>query len=126
MSVPIKNLPISRISYEIEEMLKAGDWHEIKYRDDLPEGCKAHLQRNSMACMHNRIIRVGNLPIGIISLQYNKDYSANRESDRISRNAYEGLLEDLFDQISDIMRRRVINPGPVRRIFSQAIGMVKI
>jgi hypothetical protein len=126
MSVPIKNLPISKIAYEIEEMLKAGDWHEIKYAEDLPDNCKAHMTRNSMACMHNRLIRVGNLPIGVISLQYNKDFSSSDDGNRISRTAYEGLLEDLYDQISGIMRRRVINPGPVKRLFSQAIGMVKI
>lgn len=126
MAVTIKNLPISKISYEIEEMLRVADWHEIKYHEDLPENCKAHMQRNSMACMHNRIIRVGNLPIGIISLQYNKDYHPIDEGSRISRTAYEGLLEDLYDQISGILRRRVINPGPVKRLFSQAIGMIKV
>lgn len=126
MSVPIKSLPIAKIGYELEQMLAAPDWLETKYRDDLPDACKAHMSRNSMECMHNRLIRVGNLPIGIISLQYMNNQSNGQTSDKIGRTSYEGLLEDLCDQVSAIMRRRVVNPGPVKRVANQVFGMIKV
>lgn len=126
METPIKNLPITKIAYELELMTKAADWHEIRYQDDMPDACKTHMIKNHMACMHNRLIRVGNLPIGILSLQYSKDYGARRRGDSITRYSYEGLLEDLYGQIVTIMRYRVVNPGPVKRVANQFFGMVKL
>ena len=126
MATQIKNLPIARITYELELMLKASDWHEIKYKEDMPDGCKAHMNRNNMACMHNRLIRVGNLPIGIISLQYSRNYGAKRKDDVINKYSYEGLLEDLHGQIVSILRRRVVDPGPFKRVANQVFGFIKV
>jgi hypothetical protein len=126
MEVPVKNLPIAKITYELEQMGKVADWHETRFHDELPELCKEHMNRNHMACMHNRLIKVGNLPIGILSLQYSRFYRAKSKEEVIGRNAYEGLLEDLYDQITAIMRQRVVNPGPAKRVANQVFGFIKL
>lgn len=70
MANAIRDLPIGRIMVELEALIKTTGWVTIEYDDSLPEACKTHLKLNGIHRMHNRLIRVGNLPIGILSLQY--------------------------------------------------------
>ena len=74
MAYPIRDLPIGRIMFEIEEMLKVDDWVCITYDDSLPQSCKDYLIRNNIERMFNRLVKVGNLPIGILSVQYSKEH----------------------------------------------------
>lgn len=117
MAYPIKDLPIGRIMFEIETMLNAADpdgWVVTRYSDDLPQPCKDHLLKNSIYKMANRLVRVGNLPIGILSLQYEDEKHA---FERLVEDAHHILMEDLYQQISAIMRRRIIHPSPIHKFF---------
>lgn len=128
MAYPIRDLPIGRIMYEIEEMLKVDDWVCTTYSEDLPQPCKDHLIKNDIQRMCNKLVRVGNLPIGILSLQYSK--TRNEEpphcESEIIRKEYQSLMEDLYCEISTIMRRRVIHPSPIHKVFGTLLGTLKV
>lgn len=116
MRVPIRDLPVGRIMQELEELLEApreAPWVTIEYSDDLPEPCKDHLQRNDIGRMTNRVIRVGNLPIGILSVQYGLE---EKRSCCVYTQTCDSLVEPYYDEIAQVMRRRVISPGLIQRI----------
>jgi hypothetical protein len=115
MNVPIRDLPIGRIMYELEEMLKAtdGQWTLIEYKDTLPDLCKDHLNRNDIKIMYNKLIKVGTLPIGILSLQYD---STERRQPIVNTNPQLQILEDLYLEIATIMRRRIVHPGVLKKL----------
>lgn len=126
MTYPIRDLPIGRIMFEIEEMLKNdGDWVCVLYDESLPQPCKDHLLKNDIRKMCNRLVKVGNLPIGILSLQYSK-INSNVCSSEIIEKEYRALMDDLYMEISTIMRRRVIHPSPIHRVFGTLLGTLKL
>ncbi|QGT54561.1 hypothetical protein b3_0320 [Synechococcus phage B3] len=132
MAYPIKDLPIGKISYDLEQMFSnPGDWTCVTYKEDLPQSCKDHLLKNDIKKMWNRLVVVGNLPIAILSIQYTNINQANCTDelfriDELIEKEHIYLMEDLYTQISSIMRRRVIYPSPVHRIFGKIIGTVNI
>lgn len=122
MAVPIRDLPVGRIMFELEALLStqgAENWLATEYSDDLPQPCQDHLKKNNIHKMYNRLIRVGNLPIGILSLQYDE---TERQVSFINEPRNSKILEDLYNQISQIMRRRIIHPGPIRRLWMRIRG----
>jgi hypothetical protein len=112
----LRDLPIGRIMDELEPMFKntSQKWFTVEYNDDLPDACKDHLLKTNTEIMHNRMVRIGNLPIGILSLQYDK---GERRRFNISDKVQDDVIESLYEQICIIMRRRVIHPGPIRKAF---------
>jgi hypothetical protein len=114
MANAIRDLPIGRIMVELEGLIKTNGWVTIEYDDSLPEACKTHLKANGIHRMHNRLIRVGNLPIGILSLQYDNQ---ERRQPPVDNEPYSLLLDDLYDQISLIMKRRIVHPSPLKKLI---------
>lgn len=116
MTVPIRDLPVGRIMYELEEMLNPNceRWSCVRYSEDLPAPCRDHLKKNNINFMCNRLVRVGNLPIGILSLQFD---DAERRRPPIDEEPHAKLLEELYDEISSIMRRRIVHPGPLKKLL---------
>jgi hypothetical protein len=121
MAVPIRDLPVGRIMFELEELLapEGECWTITEYREDLPSPCRDHLRKNNINVMYNRLVRVGNLPIGILSLQYD---DGERRRPPIKEEPYVHLLEELYDEIAGIMRRRIVHPGPLRSFLMQLRG----
>lgn len=131
MAYPIRDLPIGRIMFEIEDMLKTDSWVCVKYHENLPQPCKDHLLKNDIEKMCNKLVKVGNLPIGILSLQYSKGhsndmYTSPHCSTDIITPEYQTLMDDLYLEISTIMRRRVIHPSPIHRVFGTLLGTLKV
>lgn len=130
MAYPIRDLPIGRIMFEIEQMLKVDDWVCVTYDESLPQPCKDHLIKNNIERMCNRLVKVGNLPIGILSIQYSKDHPEMKKfigcDTKIIEPEYQTLMDDLYLEISSIMRRRVIHPSPMHRVFGTLLGTVKV
>jgi hypothetical protein len=131
MNYPIRDLPIGRILYEIEEMVREDDWVCVTYNEDLPQQCKDHLLRNDIKRMCNRLVKVGNLPIGILSVQYTTTETLDCTekifcADQLIEKEHEYLMEDLYRQISTIMRRRLIYPSRVHRVFGTLLGTINI
>lgn len=123
MTIPIRDLPVGRIMYELEDMLNPGEniWSCVHYEEKLPAPCRDHLRKNNIATMYNRLVRIGNLPIGILSLQYDE---SERRRPPIEEEPHAKLLEDLYDEIASIMRRRIVHPGPVKKLFA-SLGLGK-
>jgi hypothetical protein len=132
MSYPIRDLPIGRIMYELEEMMKTDGWVCVRYSEDLPQACRDHLLKNSIYKMCNRLVRVGNLPIGILSLQHEGDSriplskQEEYENEKVTDESYYDLLEDLYGQIAAIMRRRIVHPSPIHRVFGKLLGTLRL
>jgi hypothetical protein len=119
MADPIRDLPIGRVMNEIERMLRKqakaeSPWDLIAYSPNLPQPCRDHLRRNSIHRMYNRLVQVGNLPIGILSLQFQE--SEDREPP-LGRDAHGAILDGLYDEIAIIMRRRIVSPGILKRLL---------
>ena len=95
MAVPIRDLPVGRIMLELEEMLREDgpEWYFVEYRDDLPAPCRDHLRRNNINRMYNKLIRVGRLPIGILSLQFDE---SERRKAPVHGEPHAKLLEELY------------------------------
>lgn len=130
MSAPIKDLPIGRIMYELEAMMKTENWWCSEYRDNLPEPCKDHLSKNRIYKMCNKLVRVGNLPIGILSLQceskekcYN---SISKCTDKIINTEHEILMNELYNEVASTMRRRIVHPGMVTKFAKQLLNVKSI
>ncbi len=123
MATPILDMPMGRVMTEIEQMLAAHGagrpWVTTSLADDLPEPCRDHLRRNGIVLMHNRLVRVGNLPIGILSLHYCDDAPS---APVIEGEPHARLIERLYERIAEIMRRRVIHPSPLRRFLYRLTG----
>lgn len=127
MAYPIRDLPIGRIMFELEKLMKTDGWDCVVYSDDLPQPCKDHLNKNDIKRMCNKLVRVGNLPIGIISLQYsNSSMTGDSCAVHLVDQSYEGVLEELYSQIATIMRRRIVHPSPIHQVFGRLLGTVKI
>lgn len=127
----IRDLPIGRIMAEIEQMVDAGSWVGVEYNDELPQPCRDHLLRNDIHRMYNRLIKVGDLPIGILSLQYSRSaafsHPQHRRSDvGVIPEEHERLMNDLYQEIALVMRRRIIHPSPVHRILGTLIGTLNL
>lgn len=131
MPAAIRGLPIGRIMTEIEQMIQAGTWVAIEYGDDLPQPCRDHLLRNDIRRMYSRLIKVGDLPIGVLSLHYSRStalfHPARRRSDAgVIPEEHERLMNDLYEEIALVMRRRIIHPSPVHRILGTLIGTLNL
>lgn len=119
MPYPIRDLPIGRVMTEVEMLIADGGWVETQASGDLPDACIDHLKRNRIARMLCRIVLVGNLPIGILSIQYGEQ---ERRRPQIAQPPHDQLLESLFDEISTIMRRRIVHPSPLHRLAARFFG----
>ena len=123
MASPIRDLPVGRIMYEIEEMLGTKNegecWTATVYSETLPQPCRDHLLKNNIGRMYNRLVCVGNLPIGILSIQYNQ---SERRHPPVENEPNAKVLENCYNEICAIMRRRVVHPSLIRRIFHRLTG----
>lgn len=123
MAEAIRDMPMGRVMTEIEQMLAAHDsgmhWVVTVDGPDLPLPCRDHLQRNGIVMMYNRLVKVGNLPIGILSIHYCEE---NPSSPLIPGATSSRLVEGLYDRISGIMRRRVVHPSPLRKLLYRITG----
>lgn len=122
MATPIRDLPIGRIMLELEMLLdpaNAGRWLEVHDSDALPDACLDYLRSNDISAQFSRVVTVGSLPIGILACQYS---AAERRRPPVGSEIHADLLEDLYDQIAAVMRRRIIHPGPARRIWMKLRG----
>jgi hypothetical protein len=114
MASPIRDILIGSFIEEIQMMLETDDWVTSKCNEDLPQACRDYLSRNGIQCIHNRLVKVGNLPIGILSVQY-----GNEERDKFDLTVKENkeTLDALYFEVSEIMRTRFIKPSPLRKLF---------
>jgi hypothetical protein len=114
MDNPVRDLPISRIQAELDGLLAidAADWVVVEYSENLPAPCRDHLRRNNIDVMYNRLVRVGTLPIGLLSLQFDP---GDTRKPPLKDEPYIQVLETLFEDIASVMRGRVVHPGPLRR-----------
>jgi hypothetical protein len=127
MRDPVRDLPLGRIMPELEALLLShNQWiHYSSTNADTPPGCKAYLDRNDIQRISSHLIKVGNLPIGILSIQWDADASYDRrqlDNQWIELNSdtqMTAALRHAVHQIGLIMRRRVIRPPAYQRLVAK-------
>ena len=114
---PIKDMPIGRIMGEIENLLRVGGWYHKKIDDpNIPAICRSLMTEWGVDKTVNRMVKVGNLPIGILSVHYiHCDCKDDQEC--LHAPEYDILMDDLYNEISNIMRRRVVKPSLIKRFM---------
>lgn len=120
MREPIRDLPVGRIMTELEQLLDAGPGRWVTVEQDseeLPQACRDHLTRNQIEVMANRLVMVGNLPIGILSVQYTSAVQDHAQHLPGKQGPHAELLEKVVEQIEQIMRKRVVNPTFLRKLL---------
>jgi len=126
MKSVMKDIPIGKVMNELEQLIaNEGKWVCTKNDASLPETCREHLQINNIDMMYNRLVSVGNLPIGILSIQYMDTHNYGRRKEDMMPlcegsfcdDMYDRLIEDLYNDICNIMRRRVVHPGWIKKLF---------
>ena len=115
MNFPINNLPIGKIMNEIEMLNDAPGWVTTSVDGDLPAACVKHLRENNMHQMSNVFIRVGDLPIGIVSVQWLHDPTCEDSLE-------DPRIEKVLLELQDILARRVTHPTLFKRILNRIRG----
>lgn len=127
MRDPVKDLPLGRIMPELEALLKSeNSWiHYCRDNPTTPPGCRAYLERNDIHRISSYLIRVGNLPIGILSVQWDSPVAPehvqalNNWHGNGSEVAFAVALQHAIQQITLVMRRRVVRPPAFQRFVNR-------
>jgi hypothetical protein len=117
LKTPMINIPVERILQDIQEMLVTHEYWVTTIRNtNLPAGCFQHLENNSILTMHNKLIVVGNLPIGILSIQYTDYLKVEPTADALLSSP---LMKDLVDTVSMTLRQKVTNVSVLKKLAAQ-------
>lgn len=117
LSSQARDLPISRISADVEDLLMHGlsSWRLVEAGPHLPAPCRDYLRRNQIACLYGRLVLLGQLPIGILNLQFEDAHLAPAD---LCATAWAQQLEELFEEVSQVLRSRRLRPPLWRRILA--------
>ena len=115
---PVRDLPLGRVITEIEAMMKTDEgWLHFSADDPgLPQGCRDYLQRSGIFKTSSLLIRVGNLPIGILSIQWDDPDTAGGMD---FGSPFADVMRHSIDQLSAAMRRRVVRPPAFQRFMAK-------
>lgn len=115
---PVHNLPMGRVMPELESLIRSpATWVHYNTGDSrLAEGCRNYMQNNGIHRISNHLVRVGNLPIAILSVQWDDPESAGTVD---LAPPYSGLMEQALVQMSIYMRRRVVQPTPFQTLAAR-------
>lgn len=119
MPFPIRDLPIGRVMVEVESLMANPGWVTVVADESLPSACSDHLGRNDICRMVNRLVRIGNLPIGIVSIQYS---CSERRCPDFLQPPFSSILEDLHREIGEIMRRRIVHPSKIKLLMARLLN----
>lgn len=117
LSSQARDLPISRISADVEDLLVHGlsSWRLVEAGAHLPGPCRDYLRRNQIACLYGRLVLLGQLPIGILNLQFEDSQAAPAD---LCATGWSQRLEELFEEVSQVLRSRRLRPPLWRRILA--------
>jgi hypothetical protein len=117
MVKPIHNLPIDKIMYELAELYRSSNgWACITRSENQPIPCKAHLDTNFISKMHNKLLMVGNLPVGILSIQYTNNLVMHEAT---ASDLGSPLMESLLFSLTSILQTRITEPGALIKILDK-------
>ncbi len=115
------NVPAEKLMHEIDRTIKNEGWTHTAIHEVKDKNCINYLRDNGLSATSTRMIMMGNIPIGMISIQYKTDDFDNRT---LSNYAVDAVLEDLFIQLQSLMKRRfrhsVDNANLFRRLFGNS------
>jgi hypothetical protein len=113
------NIPAEKLTAEIDRTIETKGWNHAALKDMKDRNCISYLEDNGLSATSTRMIMMGNIPIGMISIQYATDDFENRELNDYSVNA---VLEDLFNQLQSLMKRRfkhsIENANVFKKLFN--------
>jgi len=120
----IKNVPVSKISDELKMMKNTDDWVSLSYKDRrLSQSCVDYLMSKDIMKMCNRMIRMENIDIGILSIQYCKGHHDDCSQDDFNcslndgTSKYASWIEELYSDLCSILRSKIVDINPVAKAF---------
>ena len=112
------NVPAEKLANEITKTNATEGWFHTTISDVEDPNCITYLRDNGLSASSTRMIMMGNIPIGMISIQYKSDDFSNR---KLKDHGTEAILEELFVQLQGLMKRRfkhcVDNANIFRKLF---------
>lgn len=123
LKTPIRDVPIGRLMEELELLLaKKGEWMSVDLSNNaMNPACVNHMRDTNVEFMADRLITVGNFPVGVISLQYNPNEGRRPNLDKRIEGEI-STLEILFEELCIIMRRRVVKPPMAQMFIRRLLG----
>lgn len=111
-----RNVPIGVLYGELRPLFENPESVQLICLDDAEgTGCYSYLSRVQINAMINRLVRIGNLPLGVISIQYVAEGSkALAIQNNITNQERSKLISKLVNQVNEIMKVRVIRPSKVK------------
>lgn len=121
-----RNVPIGVLYGELRQLFENPDTAQLICTDDAQgTGCLSYLNKVQIDSMVNRLVRIGNLPLGVVSVQYvgenSKEIAIQNNIASLERSK---LISKLITQINEIMKVRVIRPSKVKQFLGK-IGIGK-
>lgn len=121
LPTPIYNVPIKKLLPTLQPMISADGWLRSDSSDDaLPQACREYLLTKGISTLVDRMIFVGYLPVGIISIQFVSRDSAGDFT--LAEDKSVEKVNALYEEIVSILKRRIVDPGPVQAIFGKVFG----
>lgn len=113
------NLLIDSLSPAMKRAMESNQWVHMHINDDCDEECQSYLKENNLCALSMRLIKMGNIPIGLLTIQYDCDDIDNSIK---TQGCYgNAVIEELFLQLQGLMKRRfqhsLQNANIFKRLF---------
>lgn len=127
VSPAMRNVPFGVLYTELKPLLEnPNSTQMIDIELVEAEPCKEYLRRTNTTLMFNRLVKIGNLPLAVISLQFCSHLTLDEKISIMQSCLSDGpsakLVNKLVQDVRDIMKVRAVRPS---RIAALRAWMIK-
>ncbi|MGL6134626.1 MAG: hypothetical protein ACRC1L_10630 [Prochlorococcaceae cyanobacterium] len=121
LDVEARDMPMERIRNDLDDLIanSQGHWRFVRAGVHLPTPCRDYLMRNRIAFLYGRLVMLEGLPIGVINVQFDDPASLplhHHEMPHLEE------MEHLYQELSRVVRARMLRPPLWRRVFNSWAG----
>lgn len=98
------NLLIDNLSPSVRKAMESNEWAHVHIEENYDDECQSYLRENNLCAISMRLIQMGNIPIGLLTIQYDSD---DLDNSLKTQGCYgNAVLDELFLQLQGLMKRR--------------------